>query len=175
MKTQEELEKSIYALFPVRLAFYKGTSFTSKLIKWFTRGEYSHVGILFQDGTVIEAWEPNGVRLSKSLGEVHEPGTVVDIYGLADEVNFDCQREAYYWVQGELGKPYDWAGIFQFLTKGDRSRQECNHPEKWFCSEISMAFMDRASYALLNCDAFKVPPFQLSTSPRLVFQQSIVV
>jgi hypothetical protein len=54
----------------VKLAFKKGTGFISKLIKWYTKSEYSHVEILIPDangnfnpGFWLSSTMKKGVRL----------------------------------------------------------------------------------------------------------------
>lgn len=40
----------------LKFVAFKGVSKSSKIIKFFTWSEYSHIAVLLQDNTLIEAW-----------------------------------------------------------------------------------------------------------------------
>lgn len=143
------------------LAFYKGKSIVSKLIRWFTRGDYSHVAVMFNDGFIVEAWHnPSKVRTISHLGEGHEVGTVVDLY----EVHLKDEYAARLECVKSLGLKYDFLGVLGFVarwTKGSKS--------KLFCSELAMKVCAAGNTPLLErISAYKVSPSALATSPLLV-------
>lgn len=149
----------------IRLAFYRGTSLVSKLIRWQTRGRYSHVGVILQDGGIIEAWQNGGVRYNATIGMVHDPATPVDLYSiptLTRAQNADILQ----WLKQQCGLGYDFRGVFRFLTRTgapiDRKR--------WFCSELVAAAFGRHGITLINTNPAKVSPEVLSWSPFLKFE-----
>lgn len=156
------------------IAFYKGKSLLSRGIQLRTWSEYSHAAWLFGDESVIEAWT-NGVRHVSSLSRAHTPGTVVDVFRVPeiDDATIEASNRrqvASAFLLEQLGKPYDFQGIFGFLL-----RKEEQSPEKWFCSELCFAACKQAGVELLSrVPAWKVDPGLLSLSPRLVFSHSVV-
>lgn len=122
-----------------RIAFYKGWGdkwyhkITSALVKVWTRGKYTHVELINDDDTECpkgwcwysaSAFNEGLVRVKNiTIKEGHW-----DIYELG---NFR-QYDAFDFMEGEIGKKYDWPGIF--LTQIFRLGR--HHKEKWFCSEI---------------------------------------
>jgi len=154
----------------IRLAFYKGSSLVSRLIRLQTRGEYSHVGVLTEEGHVIEAWHLGGVRFNAHIGMVHTPYTPVDIYrvpGLTRGQN----SEILMWLKQQCGKGYDYRSVARFIS---RRAQAPEDRDRWFCSELVMAAFNHADFPLLSCPDWKVSPEILSWSPRLQIEKSTV-
>jgi uncharacterized protein YycO len=149
---------------PVKLAFYKGTSWVSLAIRWQTRGRYSHVGVVTPDGKIIESWHRGGVLKNASLGMRHDPQTEVDIYSVTG-LNRMQNASVLEFMENQLGKKYDFLSVARFI-----SRREVDDQEKWFCSELVMAAFHHAASPLLNVASHKVSPEVLSWSPRLKFE-----
>lgn len=157
------------------IALYKGTSFLSRLIRWFTWSEYSHAAWLCEDGSVIEAWQGGGVRHVASLGAQHKAGTPVDmffVYGHGDNLLTTCQRNAVEnFLLEQVGEKYDYLGILGFLS---RKRMEAH--DAWFCSELIFKALNHAGiYPLLRTPACKVSPGLLAISPLLKFQRTVTL
>mgnify|MGYP003388997292 CR=1 FL=1 len=152
----------------MQLAFYKGKSIISKLIRWKTRGVYSHVAVVFSKYDVLEAWQgTNSVRWIKSLSAGHTSGTPVDIFDLDAEVDI---KAALAFAQAQIGKKYGYRTILKFLTgTSDDSQND------WICSEIALAIVRAGDVNLLaRVDAYKVSPVALSWSPLLKFNKQVV-
>lgn len=149
----------------MKLAFYKGKSIISRLIRWKTRGEYSHVAVMFDDGRILEAWQgTNSVRWIKSLSDGHTAGTVVDIYDIDALVMEDAALK---FAESQIGKQYGYRTILKFLsnTSGDDK-------DEWICSEIALAIAIAGGVPLLaRVDAYKISPAMLSWSPLLKFSE----
>ncbi len=116
----------------VTLAFKKESSgslpdkIKNKLIKMWTSSEYFHVEIIIKD-----RW----ISSSPSVGAVyenqlHERSTKYDYVDV--NVNGRKLRTVQKFIQSQIGKKYDWPGIFfsQVINFDLDSR------DKWFCSEI---------------------------------------
>lgn len=142
---------------------YKGTGLVSKLIRWQTRGMYSHAALLRPDGRVIESWHDGGVRIfrPKSWDGIH----AFDV----PEMDQEKWEIALRWAEGEVGQPYDWRGVARFIS---RSKDRKNR--RWFCSELVFAALDAAGVPpLLRVPACEVSPAMLGYSPRLLIRQTI--
>lgn len=152
----------------MKVAFYKGKSLTSKLIKWKTRGPYSHASIIFGNGDILEAWEStNSVRYIKNLSDGHTPGTEVDIFDITLPVDETAARA---FADAQLGKKYEYRLIAKFITNTNG-----NNPDKWVCSEISLELVAHGGVSLLErVPAYKVSPVTLSWSPLLKFDKTVI-
>lgn len=147
------------------IALYKGTSWLSRLIRWFTWSQYSHAAWICRDGTVIEAWLPGGVQRVDSLSTNHRDGTMVALFeveGLTDGQREQIERD----LADRLGAPYDVLGLLGFLT---RERMEKHNA--YFCSElVFMALGVTGIVPLSRVPPCKVSPGLLSLSPRLIYK-----
>ena len=151
----------------MKLAFYRGKSIISRLIRWKTRGKYSHVAVMFDNGRILEAWQgTNSVRWINDLSDGHTPGTKVDIYDIDTLLMEDA---AFKFAEKQIGKEYGYRTIAKFLTNTSGDNREA-----WICSEIALAVAIAGGVPLLaRVDAYKVSPVSLSWSPLLKFNSSI--
>ena len=117
----------------VKFHFYKGKSIISKIIKWKTGGNYSHVSIEI-DGTVYEAWEKNGVIKSNDPLAYHTPGTPINT--LQVEMKKEKLEEFKLFLIEQLGKKYDWKAILFGFVKNKKIEDK----NRWFCSELADMF-----------------------------------
>jgi hypothetical protein len=122
----------------VKVAFQKrDDSFFAGLIRWWTRSPYSHCELLFDDGQMFSSHiAQNGTRF-------WTPGTLSanewDIYLLPTTLEEDIQIRAF--CMAELNCRYDKFGII--FSQVIRMQRE--HPDKWFCSEVCTAALQRIS------------------------------
>lgn len=151
----------------MKLAFYRGRSLVSKMIRWFTRGYYSHVAIILDDGRIVEAWHsPARVRVINHLGDGHERGTQVDVFSFG--VPYPASAVAF--AESAVGMRYDFAGVLGFLTRGNTNRRN-----RVFCSELAMMVAKAGGAVLLqNVSDWKVSPSMLAMSPLLRFEGSVI-
>lgn len=103
----------------------------AKGIRWFTRGHFSHVAMLFSDDTVIEAVWPRVRKLTfndwaKEMGE----GEEYKIFTL----DTDKEEGIRAYAEAQVGKPYDIIGDLHFVTRQDYPTQP---DSEWFCSEVA--------------------------------------
>lgn len=115
---------------PIRFVAFKGISFLSRLIRFWTRSEYSHIAFLLEEGLLIEAWKfEDGLRWGYSSFNRHALGTPYEVWSL--EVT-PYQALAVREFLAELAKdrtPYDLRGFLGFVFKNRDSKR------KYFCSE----------------------------------------
>ena len=144
------------------ICFYKGKSFVSGVIKWFTWGEYSHVAYMFENGELIEAWHKGGVVHRMSWLEGHKAGTVIERYKITG-MDEEHEQIMVAFLKSQVGKKYDYRGLFGFL-----GRKAIENALKWFCSELIMEATKKAGIPLLlRVPSYKVSPTQENTSPLL--------
>lgn len=122
----------------MRVAFRKrAKSWYSYLIRFYTRGPYSHSELVFSDGLCFSSQEGEGSRF-KAISLTADEWDLLPVpVSEADQLRIRafCEREK--------GCEYDWRGIsFSFLPVpiGWQSA------EKWFCSEICAAGLQIAGY-----------------------------
>jgi hypothetical protein len=146
----------------VKLAFYEGRSFVSRLIKWVTWGKFSHVAVILDDGRILEAWHnPSAVRWIKHLGEGHEPGTSVELFDLPELPHLGAAEVL---AQASIGAKYDFWGILGFVL-----RRRTHNRRKWFCSELAATICKVGGVDLIaRTPPWKISPSMLATSPLLV-------
>jgi hypothetical protein len=119
------------------LQFAQGNDLFAKDIEWYGGGpKYSHVDSVMPDGSLLGARLDGGVQIRPAdyLGD--EPKLRVELP--AGPVMTDAYYDG---VIGELGKPYDKAGILAFLFGRD-----WRDPDAWFCSELVAAKLESCGY-----------------------------
>lgn len=154
------------------LAAYKGKSFfPSRIIEWLSWSEYSHVGWMTEQGTIIEAWSPK-VREVASVNVGHQNGTEVDLFSCPSLCPCDQVRlEA--WLRSQIGKPYDWVSVFRFIP---RTASQVDQNGKWFCSELLMEAFSLVNVpALKRIPNYKVAPGVFVTSPIFEYVKTVKV
>jgi len=149
----------------MKILAYKGKSVVSHLIKFQTRSQYSHIGIQLNDGSVIEAWQGEGVRRIGNPFVGHSKGTEVDVFKIIGDYD-DSKVEAYLYDQ--IGKKYDYVNVLRFVW-----RRNAADNEKVFCSELAeMAFI-QGGLRLLNGNPSVHSPRDTVMSPHLIYEKTL--
>lgn len=106
----------------MRVIFGRKKALTSFAIRLFTWSDWSHCGVVI-NGTVYEATATKGVIQSsvQAFKARYKDNLETEI-----PHSGDYQQK----LRDELGKKYDWGGIFKIVFRGDWSSRD-----KWFCSE----------------------------------------
>jgi uncharacterized protein YycO len=140
------------------ILLFRGRGLISSLIRWQTRGEYSHAALLMPDGRIIESWQGDGVRI-KTLAD----WVGVDAYTVVGMTDEQWER-AFEFARSQLGRGYDYWAIVRFI-----SRDKMPENERWFCSELVFAALAHARVAALaRIEPWAVSPGLLNLSPLLV-------
>ncbi len=108
----------------MQVAFYKGKGNKfNKLIRWWTRSEYSHVELVVGSTWYSSSHTDSGVRSKRITGNLGH----WDIYDIPH-----CEEYALDVYSGAVGDAYDWTGIIgsQILPFG------IQWPYAYFCSEL---------------------------------------
>lgn len=149
----------------MKILAYRGKSWISKAIRWQTRSKYSHIGVLLQDGTVIEAWHKGGVRRIPRFSVGHKPGTPIDVFEITAPFE---EKAAQIFLERRVGSAYDFHSIFRFLT-----RRSAAVNDKWFCSELAECAFSAGGLELLNGRPEHHSPRDTVMSPYLRYKETI--
>ena len=150
----------------MKILAYQGESFISKAIRFQTRSKYSHIAVMLDDGSVIEAWHKGGVQKSSDFSTLHDPGTKVDVFRIDGEYDkYQVER----FLRDQIGKKYDFLSVARFL-----SRRKTLHNDKYFCSELAEYAFAFAGLLLLNGNPSEHSPRDTVLSPHLIFEEQII-
>ena len=113
---------------------HSGNSAFSGAIKKLSAGDLSHSSTLFvEDNCVIEAREGKGVIDTNVLA--WDDSTVVKRYELT--VSNKVYDSVYAWSRKQIGKKYDWTGVFAHLLPIFMKPKM----GKWYCSELMVVIL----------------------------------
>ena len=137
------------------LLLFRGRGIISTLIRWQTRGAYSHAALLLRDGRIIESWQGDGVRVKRL-----DNWEGIDFYDIPGMTGSDWD-DALEFALDKVGSGYDYSGIFRFIT-----RSKGKEDDSWFCSELVYAALQSADCHLFReIPADEVSPGLLAISP----------
>lgn len=150
----------------VYLVFCNSKLPLSPVIRAVTWGRWSHVALLVDAATVIEATGADGVHatpLSKLMERSTEFCIVeVDVpRGTSDPIKAA--------IRSQLGKDYDWWGI-----AGLSIRRDWQDPANWWCSELVAWAFQQGGAPLFRADALhRITPHDLWKLPfKVVYSSS---
>ncbi|MGH6980467.1 MAG: hypothetical protein ACREFC_04605, partial [Stellaceae bacterium] len=124
------------------LQFAYQRDLSGALIRFYQRGWPTHVDAVMPDGRLL------GARLGRCGAlrpgvQIRKPGyapfvrterVVLDVSALA-EAAFHA------FLEGQLGKPYDWRAILAFAVHRDWRERDA-----WYCSELIAAALEHARF-----------------------------
>lgn len=139
----------------LRLLFSTNNLPGSIAIRWFSWSDWSHVDVLSPCGTLAVGAHPwAGVR-EYNVAEVKQRNRAWAL------VEYTCPGEpAYRYARTQIGKPYDYGAIFNFIGMG--RKWEC--PDRWMCSELGYAAANQDGCSLLRRPPDRVTPQNLFES-----------
>ena len=150
-------------MFKVYVRGYRGDTFFSKAIKWITRGEYSHISLVFKD---LETKSYTEIEALEGRGVIQHLPNLEDTYDF-DEYYVPLDLEQAYTAYEEakklLGGKYDKKGVAGFLI-----HRKMHSPVKWFCSELAAYVLLNAGYALSRREPYRETPSSVMESLRLI-------
>lgn len=150
----------------VLIGLYRKSGIISNIIKFFSRGNYSHVAIQV-NGVVYESKEFHSVR---KLTDWCINTATVDIYEIL--ITEEQEKELIIFLEKQLGKPYDYMMVLGFLFFTTREKRKSRR--RWFCSEFVFAALEKIGIKLFNnIEPWKISPVMLSYSPLLKFKYQI--
>lgn len=133
----------------MQLAFYKGRhrglpGWFDAAVRWWTRGPYSHVELVLDDGTCWSSSARDGGVRTKAIDLGSGNWDLVPVVQDA--------AAARAWFAAHAGAGYDYLGLFGFVW-----RRSYGAGSRWFCSEAVAA-------ALGYRDAWRFDPNTLAVA-----------
>lgn len=139
------------------ILLFHGRGLISTLIRWQSRGQYSHAAILMPDGQIVESWQGAGVRV-KTLSDWEG----IDRYTIPG-MSPDQWDDAIAYALDQVGAGYDYLGVLRFI-----SRRPSPTNDRWFCSELVFSALRHAGVDLFQrIDPWAVSPGLLAISPKM--------
>lgn len=126
-----------------------------------TWSDKSHTIIWNQDSDhIIEAlahvpgdkWYQQGRVVARHLAE-YAPETMCYVYEPLGAFDHDA---AWTFLQGQIGKPYDYKGCARFVSRG--AGRSIPSVQRWFCSELATAAARAGGVQVHWLPAYKVSP-----------------
>ncbi len=160
----------------LELSFVCENSVGSKMIRWFTHSDFSHVDIITPDGYRLGArsdhptWcdqpltaadrDDNCIKKSIWMAGVQKRAMDYAPFTLDTRLIIPCSATqadyAYGWLYDQIGKPYDRHGLFaSFLF--DRPVPWWDE-KAWWCSELATVFVHNAGFPACRTPASRVSP-----------------
>ena len=132
------------------LVFSRNGGIISRLVRFFTRSDWSHVDLYDPSTqTVIGAMPPSGVR-EISLSDLLATSSHV----VAVTYTGICPKKLLAYARSKIGASYDWRALAGFVTKS-----MLDNPAKYFCSElVAKAFAAGGCPIVIDEDHIKATP-----------------
>lgn len=156
----------------MKIILYKGNSLINRLIRFFSRGQYSHSSIILDDGTVYEASPSNGVSVKSDFKSGHLNNDIADFFEVKTTVEQD--EKIVEFLKRQLGKKYDYLSVIGFIVYATPEKRKLY--SRWFCSELISAAFKKVEINLLErTDDWLITPTTLSYSSKLEYKESITI
>lgn len=135
----------------MKVLFCTSNKIGAVLIRAVTWSKWSHVALLLDDGTAIEAVWPKVRRVpAEEIIKNHSSYAIVDFQGFDDQKIIDA-------AMSQLGKPYDITALFGLLAHRD-----WQETDSWFCSELlSWSFAKGGKPLFREEDIHRITPQNL--------------
>lgn len=146
----------------VQLCFSTSWGPVSTFLRFFTWSTISHVDIIVPEG-LLGAREM-GVKI-RPFNYGHPTRAII-----AHVECTDAQAEKVYaFARSQIGKPYNWIGLFGFAIRRDFPSKN-----RWFCSEIISASFEAAGIHLVAIKQIdRVTPEMILESPLVILEQGV--
>jgi uncharacterized protein YycO len=159
----------------VRQMTVAGTGFSSRLIEW-RSDDWSHTATVLPDGSILDS--RSDVVAASRQGEYFPAGVQIRPRGYLDGepkwvlIEIPCtseQRERFHEIAlSQVGKPYDFAGIWQFITGGIKDRN-WRDESAWYCTELHVWALEQAGI----CTPLATPVFKLDPGDGVLLAQAL--
>ena len=140
-----------------RLVFYKDNTILGKLIKWFTKSEYCHVGILINTNTLFDIDKGRTSRLSPFEYDENKH----DIYELCGKVDDNLATN---FIYSHLDKKYDMGEILKIILN---LKNIADIDDKWICSTLVFDFIKECTDIEINTKIKIVTPQDLVETGKI--------
>ncbi|MED1201935.1 hypothetical protein [Heyndrickxia acidicola] len=148
---------------PFNFVFYRGNSWISRIIKLFTKGQYSHVALMLDHIHILQT----DYKTPVSIQHFNYKSKSYDVYELAIELTEQQKKLLIDYIKVNLSDKYDWKYIITralnilFGTPVIKSKGQVN------CDELIVdGFREKLGIDLLDPTVL-LSPTSLSTSRYL--------
>jgi uncharacterized protein YycO len=149
---------------PGDIIIYKGNSFVSKFVKFFTKSDYTHTSMLISNDIVIEA---NWYKTANMVGFMYKP-EIMEIYRVKGGLTGSQQLQIVQYAYEMFGKTYDYPQIISYIFErftGKHYYNRFNSKDHIICSELIDNAYGKMGYDLVPTrDLGNVTPADLATS-----------
>lgn len=121
----------------IKVWLVASSDWAGRLIRLATFSRWNHAAIEI-DGKVYESLVFGGVRTISAAGYAGRWKRAESV-----QVSLPNKQAATDLLTGKIGKPYDWAALFALPF-----REDWHDPDKWFCSELVAAALERGGKPL---------------------------
>lgn len=142
---------------------FKNKGLVPSLIKFQTRSQYTHAAIEI-DGFLYESVFKGVVKTELSAALEHYKKVKYDKFECIWPALENNKKEVKNFLEMQVGKKYDFTMLFRFLTREQATRKSKN---RWFCSELVFAAINKFVPILKNIEPWAVSPGMISYSPYL--------
>jgi uncharacterized protein YycO len=147
---------------PFSFIFYKKSGLIADMIKWFTKGRYSHVTLLLDRLHTLElSW-----KTPTSIKHFNYPKDSYDVYVLSFPLSQEQKERIIEFIIHNISVRYDWLFI---LTRGLNlvfGTKILNSPNRYNCDELIVKAFEYAGIKLVP-NIKKLTPDELAKSPYL--------
>lgn len=119
------------------------------LLRIFTLSKFSHMAVLLDDNTVIEAAAFKGVVRGS-----FENFTKIYDRVIIQDLPLPNEEAAISFLLEQIGKPYDWTAIFGIVFRNGK----WTDPDSWFCSELVEAAVKAGGLDRFKEDISRIIP-----------------
>ncbi len=160
----------------MKVLSYVGVSALSRGIRWFTwagRGGVNHIAWPLLSGSIVEAWK-GGIRLTQHPFDGHSRRTRVFLHDILD-FNEARQVAVESFLREQVGKRYDYPGLFRFPLRRDprrwrnktASQVDPDEINSWICSTLGPYALSRYERPLADKPWWRFSPADVVESPRV--------
>lgn len=144
---------------------------SSWLINIWTIGKYSHCEIVNTNGSDdMKDWSNySATAIEHGGGVTSTTGTnyTERAWDIFDVVSEGDELAAYEFLDNQVGKKYDWTGIFLSMIFNTSQHE----PNRWFCSEIVAEALVRGGFLVTDIKSQGLHPNRLA---KLLIKKEIV-
>lgn len=151
----------------IMLQFSGSSQFGSRIIQYGTWSWAGHVDFVLPDGSLLGsvATSPTWCGKKGKPGVCYHDMKPLKEYSRVERYTVDASDAVLEYAKSQLGKPYDWIGVLNFVVQDSDWMDE----DKWFCSELVAWAFEMAGDPLIRGVSNRITPAALLYSTKLQY------